>query len=218
MLNSSQNIVASYTYDPFGKRMSKTGTLDQPYMFSTKEYDEQTGLSYYGYRFYNTSTGKWTTRDPIGEAGGVNLYGFVGNDPVNWVDPLGLKTWMCEKPLDKLCEWGAECSGTKNFSDTSWNPLYHQYICVGNEDAPICGGQRSGGKLYGPGKQSNDKYNPDKCKEKDPDNDCLESCIQKKIQDPKRPYYGLIGPGMNCHEWADKTYADCVRGCQSRGK
>jgi RHS repeat-associated protein len=89
VLNSTQSIVASYRYDEFGNLMDKTGTLDQPFMFSTKRYDQSTGTSYYGYRFYSPCTGRWITRDPIGEVGGINLYGFVGNDAVNWVDPWG---------------------------------------------------------------------------------------------------------------------------------
>jgi RHS repeat-associated protein len=45
---------------------------------------------YYGFRYYNPSTGRWLSRDPIEEEGGLNLYGMVGNDPVNWIDYLGL--------------------------------------------------------------------------------------------------------------------------------
>ncbi len=47
-------------------------------------------VRYYGFRYYNPSTGRWLSRDPMGEQGGVNLYGMVGNDPVNDIDPLGL--------------------------------------------------------------------------------------------------------------------------------
>ncbi len=83
-------VAADYRYDPFGKLLAKTGALDQPFQFSTKRFDERSGLSYYGYRFYSTEPDRWTTRDPLGEAGGVHLYAFVGNDPVNWVDPHGL--------------------------------------------------------------------------------------------------------------------------------
>ena len=90
LLDPLQTIVAAYAYDPFGVLMKKTALIDQPYMFSTKEYDPETGLSYFGYRFYNASTGKWTTRDPLGEAGGYNLYGFVGNSAMNWIDSWGL--------------------------------------------------------------------------------------------------------------------------------
>ncbi|MDY6790846.1 MAG: RHS repeat-associated core domain-containing protein [Thermodesulfobacteriota bacterium] len=91
LLNDSQQVAASYRYDAFGNLMAKTGTLDQPFMFSTKRYDAGTGLPYYGYRFYNPAIGKWLTRDPLGEAGGINLYGFVLNDPVNFIDPYGLE-------------------------------------------------------------------------------------------------------------------------------
>jgi RHS repeat-associated protein len=90
LIDGSQNIVASYRYDVFGKLLKKTGTLDQPFRFSTKQYDEQTGLYDFGYRFNNPVIGRWMTRDPLGEAGGINFYGFVGNNPVNFVDPLGL--------------------------------------------------------------------------------------------------------------------------------
>lgn len=90
LLDSLQSVVASYRYDVFGKPLKKTGTLDQPYRFSTKQYDEQTGHYGFGYRFYSPSVGRWMTRDPLGEAGGANLYQMVGNNPINYIDPLGL--------------------------------------------------------------------------------------------------------------------------------
>jgi RHS repeat-associated protein len=89
VLDSAQQIVASYRYDTFGKVMAKSGTLDQPFQFSTKRYDSNTGLNYYGYRFYSPALGRWINRDPIAERGGINLYGFVGNNPINWIDPKG---------------------------------------------------------------------------------------------------------------------------------
>lgn len=89
LLDGSQSVVATYTYDTFGNLMVKTGTINQPFQFSTKQYDEKTGLSYYGYRFYSPVLGRWMTRDPLGEAGGINLYGFAFNNPVNNVDPDG---------------------------------------------------------------------------------------------------------------------------------
>jgi RHS repeat-associated protein len=91
VIDASQAVVAAYRYAPFGKLLAKTGSLTQPFGFSTKRYDAQTGLIYYGYRFYGPESGRWLTRDPLGEAGGMNLYAFVGNNPVNWVDPFGLK-------------------------------------------------------------------------------------------------------------------------------
>jgi RHS repeat-associated protein len=81
---------AYYAYDTFGSQVSQTGTLEQPYRFSTKYYYAGYGLNDYGFRFYNPMVGKWMTRDPIGERGGLNLYGFVGNSAMNFVDTLGL--------------------------------------------------------------------------------------------------------------------------------
>jgi RHS repeat-associated protein len=74
----------------FGKLLAQSGSLNQPFQSSTKRYDVGAGLNYYGYRFYAPAIGRWMNRDPLGEAGGINLYGFVSNNPVNWVDPWGL--------------------------------------------------------------------------------------------------------------------------------
>jgi RHS repeat-associated protein len=83
--------LAHYEYDPFGNPFVATGALAaaNPFRFSTKYTDDETGLVYYGYRYYSPSLGSWLSRDPIVEEGGLNLYGFVGNDPVGNVDYLG---------------------------------------------------------------------------------------------------------------------------------
>jgi len=83
---------ATYEYDPFGNALGATGhaAARNPFRFSTTYQDPVTGFSYYGYRFYDPGHGRWLNRDPIAEAGGLNLYGFVGNDPVNAVDVLGM--------------------------------------------------------------------------------------------------------------------------------
>ena len=57
--------------------------------FSTKYFDSETGLYYYGYRFYSPSLMRWLNRDPIEEKGGLNLYGFCGNNAVSTIDSFG---------------------------------------------------------------------------------------------------------------------------------
>jgi RHS repeat-associated protein len=61
-----------------------------PIRWSTKSTDDETGLVYYGFRYYCLGTGRWLSRDPLGEDGGVNLYVQVGNQPVDLVDFIGL--------------------------------------------------------------------------------------------------------------------------------
>lgn len=94
LLDSSQSAAAAYAYDPFGRLAAKTGTVDQPFRFSTMLYDEGTGLSIYPYRVYSSTLGRWLTRDPMGEASGPNAYEFVRNNPLKLVDPLGLDPWI----------------------------------------------------------------------------------------------------------------------------
>ena len=54
-------------------------------------YDQETGLHYNYFRYYDPTTGRYVTPDPIGLEGGINLWPYVANNPVNWIDPLGLR-------------------------------------------------------------------------------------------------------------------------------
>lgn len=62
-----------------------------PLRFSSKYTDDETGLVYYGYRYYNPNFGRWISRDPIEERGGLNLLGFAYNSPLLFLDVLGLR-------------------------------------------------------------------------------------------------------------------------------
>jgi len=78
-------------YGAFGEPVLATGpAASLPFAFSTKYRDAETELYYYGFRYYNPSTGRWPSRDPIGENGGSNLYEMTGNNPINKIDYLGL--------------------------------------------------------------------------------------------------------------------------------
>src|SRR5690606_33279520 len=85
-------VVARYEYDPYGNIIAQSGTYADanPFRFSTKWTDTETGLIYYGYRYYSPKLGRWASRDPIGEDGGPNLYTYVLNALPNKVDLLGL--------------------------------------------------------------------------------------------------------------------------------
>ena len=77
-------IVAEYAYDAFGRTVAKSGTMADVFSirYSTKYYDAETGMYYYGKRYYVVVLCRWLTRDPIEEQGGVNLYEFCGNDGI----------------------------------------------------------------------------------------------------------------------------------------
>jgi RHS repeat-associated protein len=82
---------ARFDYDAFGNRITAAGRQAGlcPFGFSTKYTDAETGLAYYGYRFYDAVRGRWLNRDPIEEEGGMNLYGTLDNDLINKTDFLG---------------------------------------------------------------------------------------------------------------------------------
>ena len=88
---STKASVAEYVYDAFGRTISSSGAEADnfTYRFSTKPLDGS-GLYYYGYRYYDPQHGRWISRDPLEENGGVNLYGFVGNNSLKYYDILGL--------------------------------------------------------------------------------------------------------------------------------
>lgn len=84
-------IAAQYEYDALGNPLRATGVLAfvNPFSFSTKFCDWETGMLYYGYRYYDSKIGRWLSRDPIGERGGNNLYAIADNDLIDHVDSLG---------------------------------------------------------------------------------------------------------------------------------
>jgi len=88
--DSEAAVVSRLEYDPFGRVLLADGAYTPRFQFSSKEYDQATGLNYYGYRYLSPELGRWINRDPIGEIGGINLYAFVLNDPVSIIDPVGL--------------------------------------------------------------------------------------------------------------------------------
>ncbi len=97
---ATQAVSGRADYGAFGEIVMQTGVFATlPFGFSTKYLDSETGLNYYGFRYYNPSTGRWLSRDPIEEDGGLNLYGFVDNSPLDSIDPNGL--WKLKFAYDR---------------------------------------------------------------------------------------------------------------------
>jgi RHS repeat-associated protein len=86
--DTNSNVTESATHDSFGRIQSSN--LSTRYQYTGRESDETTGLMYYRARQYDPQVGRFTSEDPIGFAGGdVNLYGYVWNNPLNYIDPFG---------------------------------------------------------------------------------------------------------------------------------
>jgi len=112
LIYTNANVAAKYHYDSYGNTLGLSGPLAgvNSYRFSSKEFHLNSGLYYYGYRFYAPNLQRWVNRDPIAEKGGLNLYGFAGNTPLNLVDLFGLAIVVDvpttpNRPAPKLPPW-----------------------------------------------------------------------------------------------------------------
>jgi len=115
VVDSGGSIVKRIEYDSFGNILSDSNAgFSIPFGFAGGLHDRETGLIRFGYRDYLPEIGKWTAKDPIDFAGGdSNLYGYVANDPVNWVDIVGLNGW-------KAVSWARLQIGKTNYQ--YWDP------------------------------------------------------------------------------------------------
>jgi len=111
MTDSLGNVVQTYNYDSFGKIVNQTGTVENSITYTGREIDQETGLYFYRARYMDSSTGRFLQQDPIGFDGGVNFYAYVFNNPINRIDPSGLKP--CTKCDDCPGGWwsGAGAGG-----------------------------------------------------------------------------------------------------------
>jgi RHS repeat-associated protein len=84
-------VVARYRYSAYGKLIEESGVAagECSFRFSTKYWDAEVGLYWYGYRYYSAELGRWLTRDPIEDRGSVNLYEAFRGNPEKLLDPLG---------------------------------------------------------------------------------------------------------------------------------
>ena len=100
--SNGQTVEAIYDYSPWGEVTKTGGTgAESDFLYTGHLYHDESDLHLTLYRAYNPELGMWLSRDPIAENGGINLYAYVGNDPINWWDPLGLEVCVGARGLNR---------------------------------------------------------------------------------------------------------------------
>ncbi len=122
----------SYTYGTFGNITATSGSFVNPYLFTGRDYDAESGLRYYRARYYDPAIGRFISEDPMGFAAGVNFYAYVLNSPMNFRDPSGMDIAVIEN------------------GPTRGNPFGHTAIAITGE------GVYSFGNGWFPGKSLED--------------------------------------------------------------
>jgi RHS repeat-associated protein len=101
--NSAGALANTYAYDSFGNLTAFTGTLTNPFRFTGREFDSETGIYGYRARYYDPSAGRFSSEDPLGFGGGLNFYEYGYNNPTDFIDPFGLQSTRPGCPLYVPC-------------------------------------------------------------------------------------------------------------------
>ena len=155
--NTAGALAQTYTFDSFGNTTASSGSLVNPFQYTGRELDSETGLYYFRARYFDPQAGRFLGEDPLGFSVDVNFYRYVGNSPTNFNDPLGLA--KCEYSISQhtlVC--------TSNYSPPV-GPTYYVTVGPNNvssgngecKDNPKCADKQ----FTGPIKPGNYKMNPD---------------------------------------------------------
>jgi RHS repeat-associated protein len=104
----------SQRFDPYGRlivrdtAMTYTLGVKLRYGWTGREWDAETGFSYHRARYFDPESRRWTQEDPIGYAGGMNVYAYVGGSPMEATDPSGLESSL-DPTFTPFCTWGGSC-------------------------------------------------------------------------------------------------------------
>ena len=151
LVDTNGSVVAHYEYDPYGNTVAQSGDQADanPYRFSTKYWDGETGFYYYGYRFYSPAFGRWASRDPIGERGGDNLYSTAKNSLIVKWDIFGLfvSETTCEISTNTFFELNPEWKQLIKDAENGNPPCFLEISCscCGSRDKGTRIGTEEGG-------------------------------------------------------------------------
>ena len=140
-VDTNGTVVAHREYDPFGGTIALTGDKknDFTHWFSTQHLDAETDLYAYTFRHYSSSLGRFLSKDPIGELGGMNVYAFVRNQPISLIDILGLTVDF----RDRLPDCDSSRLGECRFAEIDRFIVNARGVRVANVDVSVDAGSRS---------------------------------------------------------------------------
>jgi len=90
--NTAGALAQTYTFDSFGKQTASSGSLTNPFQYAARELDSESSLYYMRARYFDSSTGRFLSEDPLEFRGERNFYRYALNNPMDYVDPTGLNT------------------------------------------------------------------------------------------------------------------------------
>ena len=100
--NGAGALANTYIYDTFGNLTASLGSITNPFRYTGREFDPETGIYEYRHRYYDTLAGRFISEDPVQFGGGVNFFAYVLNGPTNFIDPLGLDA-VTDDPNFRKC-------------------------------------------------------------------------------------------------------------------
>jgi len=147
MSDGSGVIQAQYFFDPYGRTVKLQGTVDSDFQYAGYYQHGRSGLALAVFRTYSPALGRWLSRDPIAENGGVNLYAYVSNAPVNAADLYGLfhyyENWGGPQWTNNSDEWSESADNFPIEGDPRYVPpadprdwcYYYHDVCLHNQSA-----------------------------------------------------------------------------------
>ena len=207
-------IASTYIFDEFGNQTASTGSITNPFRFTGREFDTETGINFYRARYYDQGVGRFMSEDPLRIEGGINFFAYTLNNPANWIDPLGLEVQECRRPL--------------SFDPTGDLPPHTFLYSTQSGKGYGLGPKNMGGGLWSAetGKpvhgtieldypyDPSGKLRPKFSCSKYSDDDCIERCVNRKSKEAmEHPPNWQIG-NYQCDTWANDIEQQCTKECK----
>ena len=209
--NTNGQVIASRTYSPYGQLVSGYGPpalyRRLHIWFASKYHDEETGLYYFGKRFYSPFLCRWLNQDPRGESGGINLYAFCCNNPVNNFDPDGCAYFAKRRinggKFQNLASRVLQCPFVSDLADSGNFEIAHEQLFYEDGSGNIGWGMDADETGRGDFMR-NEPYDGYVTREGGY-NDCIMHIAEGLIGRPDH-YQAWTGPKSkcNCQDYCDK--------------